>query len=190
MAANRKPVHLTQVNNGREFLWQCMRMLKVFTIADITNSSAMRPDSAHEYVRALVRAGYVAVKERPAARFVLTQYILIKDAPTAPRVRKNGAEVTAGRGQENMWRSMRLLKDFSAVDIAATASAGGVKVSLSAARSYCARLCKAGYLHGKQGRFKFIPSMYTGPGAPMIQRNKQVYDPNLKKVVWPKEDNR
>ena len=189
MAKTRKPAHMVKGNIGRECIWDVIRRQKTFTVPDLESQVPMHISSVREYVLALEKAGYIAKTTQPAHLFVAIWYQLAKDAPTAPRVRKDGSEIIQGRGQENMWRAMRVLKEFSAVDIAITASAGGVMVSLRAAKAYCGKLCQAGYIMAKNGRFRFVPSMYTGPKPPMIQRNKQVYDPNLKKVVWPKEDN-
>lgn len=188
MAVNRKPVHLVKGKTGRDYLWEQVRRLKNFTVPEIVNATSMHKSSVREFIHSLVKAGYIE-KTYPAAKFEAARYQLVKPVATTPRVRKDGSEVTQGRGQENMWRAMRLLKEFTAREIAATASAGGVEVSFSTAQSYCCKLCKAGYLRVENGHYKFISAKYTGPLPPMIQRNKQIYDPNLKKVVWPQKDN-
>ena len=56
------------------------------------------------------------------------------------------------------------------------------------------RLQRAGYLKVavskgpyRRARYMLIPARNSGPQAPLIQRIKQVYDPNLGKVVWPRQ---
>ena len=127
-------------------------------------------------------------------------YILMKDPGIeAPRVRKDGTEVTAGIGREQMWRSMRILGEFCATDLAAVSDQTR-PVALNEAKTYIYYLHKAGYLRcvraaqnggrntpGALARYRLIPTRYTGPKPPMIQSVKRVWDPNLKKVVWPPE---
>ena len=44
----------------------------------------------------------------------------------------------------------------------------------------------AGYLRKKKGdkNYTLVLGMNTGPLAPQIQKTKQIYDPNLQKVIW------
>jgi hypothetical protein len=61
------------------------------------------------------------------------------------------------------------------------------------AEKYLRHLRDAGYLIQVKGSrscavmWRFLPSMHTGPRAPMIQRVKRVWDQNLKKVMWSEE---
>ena len=76
-----------------------------------------------------------------------------------------------------------------------------MKVSEASADDYIIFLHRAGYLKmiapakvggfskvREKARYRFLSHKNTGPKAPMIQRVKHVYDPNLEQVVWPKED--
>lgn len=125
-------------------------------------------------------------------------FALVRDCGIEPpKVRKDGTEITMGKGREQMWLVMKVLADFSAIDLAVHASTGDTQVCESDAKSYIQYLHKAGYLvevqPGKPGnrpgsgvktRYRLVPQKYTGPRPPMVQRVKQVYDQNLKKVVW------
>jgi hypothetical protein len=89
---------------------------------------------------------------------------------------------------------MRILGVFSAFDLAAVSSEDR-PVSQAEAKDYVHWLYKAGYLsmarkHSNKtvARYRLRPTRITGPKPPMIQRGKQVYDPNLKRVVWPVEE--
>ncbi|WP_423828505.1 hypothetical protein, partial [Staphylococcus aureus] len=63
------------------------------------------------------------------------------------------------------------------------------------AQYYIGYLYRAGYLHrtvaggpGRPARYRLIPSRYTGPLPPQIQRIRQVWDANKQEVVWRPED--
>lgn len=84
----------------------------------------------------------------------------------------------------NMWIAMRRLKSFSAIDVAAHANAGGIKVSVQQAHSYLRLLQTVGYLRvvqtaipGKrQAIYRLIND--TGRQAPVSRRVSGVIDPN------------
>lgn len=89
----------------------------------------------------------------------------------------------------NIWRSMRMLKKFSALDLATHSNTDTVKVTEATAQSYCVMLLATGFLtvvqkaapvEGRKAIYRLIRD--DGPKPPMIQRVKQVYDPNTGKV--------
>ena len=89
-----------------------------------------------------------------------------------------------------MWRTLRILDNLNASELASNASAASA-TSLATAKNYLKWLNWAGYLDlitpsqpGKQARYRLKRSLYTGPQAPMIQRSAQLYDPNLGEVVF------
>ena len=89
---------------------------------------------------------------------------------------------------------MRVIGPFSILDLALNASTEEQPVKFSDARDYVANLHKAGYLVMLEGQiggraiYRLVPSRYSGPKPPMVQRIKQVWDPNLGKVVWSARD--
>jgi hypothetical protein len=122
---------------------------------------------------------------------------LLKDVGVdAPRVRKNGEQVTQGLNREQMWRTMRILNSFNATELGVTASTEDVQIIVNDAKDYIGHLHKAGYLvqtalannGGGLARYRLFPTMNTGPRPPMVQRVKHVFDPNLNKIVWPVEE--
>ncbi len=98
--------------------------------------------------------------------------------------------VTQGTGTENMWRSMRMMGQFTPLDIAVHSTTDTVSVTEATARGYCSMLLKAGYLGvvrkavpGKwPATYRFVRD--TGPLPPQIQRVKQVFDPNIREVTY------
>ena len=199
----RKPVHLKPAGRrttGREYIWAAIRELaaqnRCFTVTDIERSTGQPSQTVRTYLQGLDKAGYlesIDANNQPAA------WQLIKDVGVdAPRVTKDGNQVTQGRGRENMWRTMKILKEFNYVDLAIHASTEQHPVKPLEARDYINYLHKAGYLvcvkqsrpgstttTGCKARYRFLKSKNTGPKPPMIQRVKHVYDANLGEVVWP-----
>jgi len=85
------------------------------------------------------------------------------------------------RARDRMWQSMRILREFTAHDLEATAEAGH-----SNAKQYLLGLEAAGYLRrirrtnfqrgGPQTAWRLIRD--TGPKAPRLQSDGTTYDPN------------
>ena len=193
----RKPVTKMNAHNNRQAVWTLIRSLRTqFSVADLRYEAALSTTSIRDYVTGLLNAGYLKKDgEREHNGRLATLYTLIKDVGIeSPRVRKDGSAVTQGRGNHLMWRTMKVLGTFTANDLAINASLEDCQIKPTTAQGYCQHLNKAGYLivaqGGKSGDpsvYRLIPSKYSGPQAPMIQKIKQIYDPNLKQVVWPKE---
>lgn len=188
---NRKPVDKLNGFDTREAIWRVIRELKIFTVRDLQQQTTMDVASVRDYCVGLERAGYLFELVNSTSQsdnlFVAKEYELVKDVGVdAPRVRKDGSKVVQGQGREQMWRAMRILKSFSALELAVNASTEECTVKESSAADYCKHLCHAGYLtkNAKGKIYRFLPSRYTGPKPPMIQRTKQVFDANLKKVMW------
>ena len=205
----RQPVHLHPNGKlmGRDAIWTAIRELKKFTINDLDGKINDQPktqvnvDTIKTYVTGLTKAEYlkpIAGIRRPddhSGRYTRKRWELINDVGVeAPRVTKNGTPVTQGRNREQMWQAMKILSSFDFRELAANASTEECRISEGDAKIYIQYLAKARYLarlsapinkKGIPGRYKLLPSMRTGPKPPMIQRIKQVYDPNLDEVMWP-----
>jgi len=202
----RKPAHLKPANGvttGRDSIWLAIRKLVRFTTMDIENETRQPLSTIRTYVQGLERAGYLKKAGEKQTGTLPQQHRatiweLINDIGIeTPRVTKDGKAVTQGRKRENMWRAIKILNDFDAIDLIVHASTESDPVSLSTAKEYIKFLHKAGYLvlrqksqpgnkpgTGKKARYRFLPSKNTGPLPPMIQRVKHLYDPNLGEVVW------
>lgn len=186
---SRKPIDQQQPSECRQAVWDEIRSNPEapFTINEMAKLVRLESSTVREYIIGLFNAAYL-MKNNAG------QYVLSRDSGhEAPRVRKDGSPVTQGQGRRQMWNAMRILKEFSATDIAFNASTDDHRVAESEAKSYCQALCKAGYLVHQSGRasvsghrYRLLPSMWSGPQPPQIQRTKQIYDPNLKRVIWAK----
>jgi Mn-dependent DtxR family transcriptional regulator len=186
----RKSIDAVDKLNSRDGMWKIIRQLGEFTLTDIYDRTVLNRTSIGNYVRGLAKAGYV--EEIPGENAAVRpggspakRWRLIKDVGLdAPRVRKDGAPVVQGQGNINMWQTMKILKVFSAMELAVNSRTETCFVKESTAASYCKHLHKAGYLKKEGKRYRFIKSKNTGKNPPMIQRTKQVWDPNLEKVMW------
>jgi hypothetical protein len=190
----RRPIDriaASRVPAGYEGVWMLVRRHKTFTVADIEGDTAQAKRAVWDYLKRLLAAGYIAeTGKRKVGTSVAKVYELVKDCGReAPRLRRDGSPVTAGLVNEHMWRTMKVVKHFTPLELALAASTEEVKVTVTGANEYIRFLVKAGYLvigtaskPGTQARYRFIKN--TGPRPPMIQRVKRVYDPNLRQVVW------
>jgi len=137
------------------------------------------------YLRALVQTGHLAPLPRPEAG--PGAYQLVRDTGhEAPRVRLDGTEILIGTGRERMWAVMRVLRDFTALDLAVHASVDGNVVAEREAQDFCQRISRAGFLHIVQpGRWRLNAARWRGPRPPQIRRDKHVVDPNTGSVYSP-----
>ena len=203
---HRQPAHLEQVGgkSNRQRIWEAIRARRHdFTLPDIAVAvSHADPTTIRTYLRSLDKAGFIVQTNAKRGGHERKRYALVRDnGIEAPRLTRDGQPVVQGLGNECMWRTMRMIKSFSARELAAYASSQQSTVSEETASSYIKALRAAGYLRvvsetrsvmgaGKSaGRYALIPARNTGPRPPMIQRTKSVYDPNLGEVVWRQEVN-
>lgn len=184
---SRKPAHLVGRLDTRETVWEAIRAAggRWFTLAVVADETRLDRSTVRDYLKGLVAAKYLEAEEpQPPQKSRL--YRLIKDVGVeAPRVRVDGTTVTMGRGRENLWRALKRLGEFTIKELALAASDDEHQVAEREVETYICFLVRAGYLVSvDKGRWRMPASKWTGPRPPMIQRTKQLYDPNLGKVVW------
>jgi hypothetical protein len=170
----------------REKLWQAIRKAGEFRLEDVLVKTALNKRTVEQYLQGLSKC------EKPYLEAITTQgsprtYKLVRDSQEPPRVRPDGTFVTQGQGRKNLWRTMRIMKQFDFTMLVEASSTDTHKVAPSEAKTYLRYLIRAGYV--RQAGKDFVTATFrlvrdTGPKPPMIQRVKQVYDPNLKKVTW------
>lgn len=203
--AGRKPADTANYADiGYEGIWTAVRELQQFTLADLImciakKNWAVNDHTVRDYLRRLQRGGYLTVIKEEAVKGNLRThtYELVNDCGMhAPRLTREGLPSVSGMGRVNMWRSMKILRDFDARDLCASASNDLVSVKLNEASDYIKHLHAAGYLKciqpannaGGMARYRLVPSMQTGPKPPQVQRTKRIFDPNLKRVMWREEE--
>ena len=190
----RKPAHLQAQGKltPRERIWAAIRgpLKKCFASPELIahlRREGQRVDetTVRAYLDGLCAATPPFLVLRPDGIYVLQR----DTGVDAPRVTSEGREVTQGRGTLALWRAMRIHKQFDYRELAAFASTDTLRVAPNTTRTYCQFLARADYLQivrpskpGTPARYRL--AKYTGPKAPMIQRVKHLYDPNLGEVVW------
>lgn len=202
----RKPIHLESRGalSPRERIWAAARALRKFTLSELSRRSKVEHGTLATYARALERAGYIGRIGQVARSKITdrkeTQYELMKDIGVeAPRLLNDGTPSFRGIGHEQMWRTMKILRQFNSAELALQSSTDEHQVAENEARGYLHYLALAGYVHpttpadprtGSKTIYTFVRSKNTGPKAPMLQAIKQVYDRNIGKVMYtpdPKE---
>lgn len=192
MSLGRKQIHLEMQGGkgNRQRMWEAIRATpEQFTAYAIARAAQVHDDAVRSYLQSLVRGGYLQVVS--GERFEEQTLHLHKDVGAeAPAVTREGKPSTAGKGTEAMWRTLRILGELDADELAAQASIV-VPTTRWTARSYLKWLNRAGYVQqvgasrpGRLARYRLIPGKNTGPRPPMIQRIGQVFDPNLGEVVY------
>lgn len=197
MGAGRKPIHLEMkgIKDNRQRIWEAVRSeRRPFTVQHIAWSVDLDLETTRYCIQGLQRAGFIGLAGEKATRGKEQLLELIKDCGVeAPAVTRAGKPNAMGLGTEAMWRSLRILGDVSAEELAAQASVSA-KTTQRTASSYLLWLHRAGYVieisaastgpRGRTARYRLAPGKYTGPRAPMIQRIGQLYDPNLGEIVY------
>jgi len=152
------------------------RALDAFTVEDLMRMAELPQPTARSYIKQWLEAGAVVMIRKDGR---VRHYIAAEkrfDGITPPE--------TGQTAEGNMWRAMRQLRQFSPLDVATLANAGGVEVSIEKARTYCRRLLGAGYLRvldravpgRREAFYQLIRN--TGPKAPVPQRITVLHDPN------------
>ena len=186
----QKPVDQRHKLNTRAALWTVMRELGHFTASELAKHTLYHVSTVKDYLQGLAAAGYLSLD--PGAKpptYIFDQYKCPFDPP---RVRKDGSAVTQGQGRKNLWRTAKILGEFSVLELVEHAKTDTVRISDKEAADYVYHLHKAGYLTivqasspaGRRARYRFNMSRNTGPLPPQVQRVKRVYDSNTKSVVW------
>lgn len=198
MPRGRKQIDLEMqgTKGNRQRIWEAIRAEHIgFKAYGISRRASSDDTAVRSYLQSLIRGGYVEVVS--GAKFEEQTLRLVKDVGAeAPAVTREGKPSSAGKGTEAMWRTLRIIGEVNADELAEQASIV-VPTTRWTARSYLKWLKRAGYVvetvaskPGRLARYRLAPGKYTGPRPPMIQRIGQVFDPNLGEVVFrqPAED--
>lgn len=188
----RKSIDLEMqgAKSNRQRIWEAIRASsESFTAYAVSRRSKADDTTVRSYLQSLIKGEYVQVVS--GEKFEEQNLRLIKDVGAeAPAVTRHGKQSSAGTGTEAMWRTLRILGELDASELAEQASIVAPTTTWTA-RSYLKWLKRAGYVvevspskPGTMARYRLAPGKYTGPRPPMIQRVGQVFDPNLGQVVF------
>ena len=182
----------------RQHIWEAIRhqsasegRVSMQGIQNTLDRNEMPESRISDYMRSLIAGGFLVrtnPEARPAKR---AEYRLARDVGVeAPRVRRDGT-LPPPPGREQIWRTLKIIGDCTARELADAASTPHVAIAEATASEYLRFLASANYVAivrpGSPGvltRYRLLPTRWTGPLAPMIQRTKQLYDPNTGEVVY------
>lgn len=202
MRPNRAQDSAKHGKPSRARLWQVLREQKhrfadLGLLADLADVDV---GAAKAYLTALCNGKYVAKGENATNRRTHKRlYQLINDVGVDyPRLNKDGTPLLLGQANANMWRTMRMLRQFTTADVVGHASSSSVEITESAARAFIGRLLAAGYLTvtvspkslgvGKGTTMGvYLLSKDTGPKPPVWQAINCMYDQNLNEIMWHEE---
>lgn len=197
--AKRKPqLNAQGPRIDRQAIWEIIRALHADgTAIQVRDIWLVTPDNVpkgriRDYLVGLENAGYLKRYEEPRKSGEPVRYALVRDVGVeAPRVRKDGSTPTGGLGREQMWRTLKIVGDCTARELADAATTPNTEIAETTANEYLRFLAAAEYVAivrpGSPGvltRYRLVSTRWTGPRAPMIQRTKQLYDPNTGEVVY------
>ncbi|KAF1071271.1 MAG: hypothetical protein GAK45_00572 [Pseudomonas citronellolis] len=185
----QKPAHLAMAGgkSPRQHMWEAIRRDRQgFTVYGIARRSEQDDGAVISYLTGLRRAGYIEPVRTFAKDEEITFHLVRDNGVEAPAVDAKGKPTRKGYVAEAMWRTLRILGRATPEQIAAQVAATGAQVLPASVERYFRDLMNAGYLQRDGRHYILPPKRYTGPRAPMVQRStqRQVYDPNLDKIVW------
>lgn len=177
---------------GQDHFWSVIRDLDkagAWSIADVVDRSrGASRRTVEEYVRRLVKGGFVAVDDTPSDGAKL--FRIARRVARAPSVTRNGQPGRQGAVNRQLWTAIRSLGSFNYRELVIAAATEETPIRETTARSYLERLCDAGYLRivdpgqpGTPRTYALKRAMNTGPGAPKVLRTKLVWDTNRNEIV-------
>lgn len=167
----------------REQAWEFIQGQTEFRAEDIMTAVGVVRSTAQKWIYQWERTKLIRVvrSERKKRFFRVTG----KQAELPPSFRTDMSAVPSQTAYGNMWRAMRMIREFSPTDLAIHSTTDVVDVSDQAAKEYCRMLCRAKYLRvvekalpgRREPRYRLINN--TGPKPPREKRVRAVFDENL-----------
>lgn len=177
----RKPVE-QNINEFdiRQSVWDEIQKKKQFRKGDFKWFEGHKT-TKNTYVDSLEKAGFIS-KLRIDPKDKASIYEVLVTNKIAPSVNKAGLAVFEGKLNQRMWQVMKIQKVFSAIELAEFTNA-----KLTTVQAYLKHLTRSKYLKRfkKNNRtlYMFIEAKNTGYYAPMIKKSKDLYDPNINKII-------
>lgn len=181
-----------RVPRGNEGFWSIIRGLDAegpWTLRQVDDRSNVDRARVRDYVKRLELGGIAQrVGEAKAARGVnaANVYRLLKAPFEAPRLDRHGRPLRETATQL-LWRSMRILKTFTARELRESAELDDHSIALTTTRNYLHALeqvdiLASGSVAGSKTRcFRLLRDV--GPKAPSVSSSLIVFDPNSRQVI-------
>lgn len=155
--------------------WDAVESRETFTTKQLRLAYPMSLAVAQEIVRRWQKLGSVSFLHRgPGGQ---NYYSVNQDAP------RPIADLTGRSPVENMWATMKRLKSYSAIDVAAHATTPDIQVTKEQAQEYIRALLSIGYVRVLSPATKTAEALYVTtrkklPKAPLLRRIRVIEDPN------------
>lgn len=177
---------LRNIKPGRDGIWQVLRHLKKTTVSEIHGITGVNKRTTLSYLRQLAAGGYVVMTEGDHHNDPII-FELVKDGGYHRPVLDNDGKPREPSSNQRMWMAIKVFgQPFSVLDLSLASAVNERTVT-----AYVTALCRAKFVkQHRPGRvhqralYLYIRSNDTGPKAPMIRRDKSVYDQNTHQVVW------
>jgi hypothetical protein len=195
--AKRSYVEMVQltaaVPRGHAGFWSIILGLDAvgpWRLCDVDQRTNVDRASSKDYVHRLERGGFVhRIGEGPGhkGKGTATLWRLLKSPFEAPRLDRAGNELQEPL-EALMWRTARIVKTFTASELASMASLPDREVRLGLARRFVSVLAAAEILRPVGPASGPVERTYRlvrdlGPLAPSISRTQMVFDPNSRQVI-------
>jgi DNA-binding transcriptional ArsR family regulator len=128
MARGRRPINLEMkgLKDNRQRIWEALRAEKQeFTVQHIAWTVDLSLETVRYHINALKRAGYIEpFGARPLPGPCTEKFLrLVKDCGVeAPSFTRKGTPRRSGLGTEAMWRTLRILGELTAEELAEQAN--------------------------------------------------------------------
>lgn len=173
----------------RQKMWRIIRTTDDFSVRQLARSVGAKESTARGYIQGLLSKGYIRKRNRKFSdEGKQTYYKLTNDiGQHAPQLKGDGGQDIRYQRFNNLWRTMRVLKQFVPSDLARIASVTDCMISQKQAAEYCSSLASAGLLgvslkQGDEDTYVLLSTNAKGPMPPLVTTVIKVFDPNTKEV--------
>lgn len=195
--AKRSKIEMVQaslvVPRGHDAFWQMVLAADQagpWEVKSIDGQSNVDIGTIRDFVRRLVRAGIAEkVGTRPlgGGRNSADIFRLVSRPFETPRLDRDG-KVLAETHYETLWRAMKMLKEFDAVELARETTQPDREIKATHAVGYLRALAAVHIVEpsdaaqaGQTKRFRLVLNL--GAKAPSVSKTLVVFDPNSRTIV-------
>lgn len=181
-------LHIPRSHDG---IWMLMRWLDAnrggFAASDLRRliGDNIAWDEVEAYVKTLDRGGYIVRQTGCLPREPI--YRVERKQVETPRLRADGAVISAAQRADHLWRAIKMLGFFTPRELAVAAASDEWPITTEQASRYAIDIANAGYLMLREAEagpvFRLKARMNTGPAAPQVLRARFVWDPNLGRIM-------
>lgn len=178
----REPATLESARrlSPRDRVWAAIRKLGEFEMADLWREARVYEGTTRGYLRCLLQAEPPFIEvTRAATHSQGRRFRRVRDVGAhAPRLREDGRAITHGAAAENIWRSIRALREFSVGEIVAASVTDEVSIGALYARTFLNNLVLRGCLvrtprmAGFAVRYRMIPARCHAQRPPATDPRK------------------